>query len=443
MPTFKTTTLGCKVNQYESDAISESLRKSGFTHADKGTHADVCIINTCTVTGKASMQSRQAIRKIIRMHPKARVIVTGCYSQVEREEIKKIEGVHDVVPHDDKQRIPDIIVSQNPVFSIREDKTTNNSLDNNACKATIFREMPSTSPGKRTRPFLKIQDGCNSYCSYCIVPYTRGRSRSMLPESVLTKALHLKQSGYKEIVLTGIHLGAYGRDLTPQTNLLEILKTLVNQQAIGRLRLSSIEPGEISDEMIKIVSRTDMICNHLHIPLQSGDDNILKRMNRPYTTSLFEDSIKKIRHMIPDAAIGTDILTGFPGETDQEFDNTYALIEKLPITYLHVFPFSPRKGTKACDFEHQVPPDISKERSQRLRSLGKNKKLQFYSSMIGKDVEVLIENQRDRKTGLLKGLSSNYIKVLVSGTDTIKNTIQKIKIEKLSDEQSVYGVPLS
>ncbi|MBU0992924.1 MAG: tRNA (N(6)-L-threonylcarbamoyladenosine(37)-C(2))-methylthiotransferase MtaB [Proteobacteria bacterium] len=437
MPTFKITTLGCKVNQCESDAISSSLKKNGWADPETEEKSDLCIINTCAVTGKASMQSRQAIRKLIRENPNAKIIVTGCAAQIEEKEIAKIKGVHHIIPHPDKQNIPDLIF-----LTDGKPETSPSGYGGESFPKKTSDLLTHTPAGKRTRPFLKVQDGCNSFCSYCVVPYSRGRSRSMPADQVISHLNHLAQAGYHEVVLTGIHLGVYGLDLNPATTLFELLRNILKSSPIERLRLSSIEPGELSDDLIHLVSDSSVLCDHFHIPLQSGDDTILTSMGRPYSASLFEDRVYKIKKMLPDAGIGTDILAGFSGETEKQFLNTVELIEKLPISYLHVFPFSPRKGTAAYSFKNRVPDSEVRKRSMTLRALGKKKRLSFFEKAVGQTREILIETQRDANTGLLKGLSTNYIQVLVDGPDDLKNSIRQIRLARVVNDYSIYGAEL-
>ncbi len=437
MNNFIIKTLGCKVNQCESEAIARCLTMSGWTLAEKD--ATVCIVNTCTVTQKASMQSRQAVRRFIRTYPDSYIIVTGCYAQTESDEIEKIEGVNYIIGHADKHKIPDIIkglarkgrqdiASSRPVSVWREIMYEHD-----------FMQIPALSFGCRTRPFLKIQDGCNAFCTYCIVPHARGPSRSMKVESVLENIIQLKNKGCREVVLSGIHLGRYGLDLSPKTGLYELLCRIDASTPIERVRLSSIEPCELTGEIIELAARSEIICRHFHIPLQSGDDHILQRMNRPYTNVFFSDLIYKISESIPDAAIGVDTLIGFPGETEDAFENTYLAIEKLPVAYLHVFPFSPRKGTPANGYPDKISTKIIKERCRRMRRLGLVKKKSFYEKFIGKKVDVLVEGGKKGSNGIAKGITSNYIPVYLKGENILENTIIKGKIEKLCGNNSVHG----
>lgn len=416
MKKFVIATLGCRVNQFESDAIASILKGRGWEKAGRKEKADVCIINTCTVTGKASMQSRQAIRAKIREHEGAIVIVTGCYAQTEADEIKKIEGVTHVLGQKDKQLIPDL-VDQEPDLNVLRSREYEDSF---SCLVPSFFE-------ERTRPYLKIQDGCEAFCTYCIVPYARGKSRSMALNDVLENLKKIKAHGAHEAVLTGIHLGIYGRDLNPSTSLKELLEKLSSTDSVPKIRLSSLEPREIEPEIIDLTASSDRICHHFHIPLQSGDPDILKRMGRPYTPEFFSDLVGTIIGKIPDAAIGVDVLTGFPGETDVNFRNTHDLLASLPISYVHAFPFSPRKGTPAALFKDQVHPDIMKERCAEIRRLGDKKKAEFYARHIGKNLDMMVENRRDKKTGMLKGISGNYISLLADGPSEYMNKNVKVK----------------
>ena len=431
-PKFTVTTLGCKVNQSESDAMAHQLKNSGWHPAHPKQKADLCIINTCTVTQKASMQSRQAVRQAIRSNPGACIVVTGCYAQTEPDEIDKIDGVHHIIGHAAKSKIPEMVLS-------KEQAPCPRRVWKNIFSESNFEQTPAATSGNRTRPFLKIQDGCDSFCTYCIVPYARGRSRSMPIETVLENITQLQQAGYHEVVLTGVHLGAYGLDLSPKTGLTELLDRIGDTRPIERVRLSSIEPHELTDDLIQIIANADIFCHHFHLPLQSGDDLILKKMHRPYTRSLFKNQIIKINELLPDAAIGVDTLIGFPGETEKAFENTYSLIHELPVTYLHVFPFSARKGTPASSYPRQVDSKTIKTRCKKMRSLGHVKKKAFYKKFTGKSLEILIQDKRDRSTGLLKGISSNYIPVHVAGEDILKNTLVHVRIDSVITHNNVFG----
>ncbi|MBW1898884.1 MAG: tRNA (N(6)-L-threonylcarbamoyladenosine(37)-C(2))-methylthiotransferase MtaB [Deltaproteobacteria bacterium] len=439
MKNYKIMTLGCKVNHFESEAIDQYLKNAEWHDAEPGKKADVVIINTCTVTQKASMQSRQTIRQAIRSNPNARIMVTGCYAQTGTKEIKKIKGIHDIIGSALKHRIPRAILSSPE--SKRPDSPVILVPDIN--REQIFKQTPVGISSKRTRPFLKIQDGCNAFCSYCVVPYARGRSRSMAAEDVLEKIKLLSDSGYKETVLTGVHLGCYGKDFSSgNKSLYSLLKRIEESGTINRVRLSSIEPHELTTEIIDLVASSSILCHHFHIPLQSGDDQILEMMNRPYKAERFRELVLQIRKSIPKAAIGVDVLIGFPGETEKAFDSTYELIKDLPVTYLHVFPFSPRKETPAYRYPNQVNNAVVKKRCKKMRELGKLKKKNFLQQSIGKTTEILIEEKPDKKSNLLKGISDNYIIVLLDGPRYLKNTIVKVRIDKVFDDNSVMGILL-
>ncbi len=437
MPTYRIITLGCKVNQQESETISKLLKTGSWQPASKNKKADLYIINTCTVTGKASMQSRQEIRKAIKANPKAKVIVTGCYAQTAPDEIIKIAGVHEIAGNAFKVAIPESVLSSE--ISIKNDPPVLKISD--MMKETRFKKFPVIVPDERTRPFIKIQDGCNTFCTYCIVPHARGKSRSMPAKDIIERLRLFKEKRFHEAVLTGIHIGCYGQDLDPENGLLfDLLHRIDIEKIMDRIRLSSIEPHEFTDDIVNLAAASDTICSHFHIPLQSGDDDILKKMHRPYTAELFRDLVLKIKGVLPDAAIGVDVMAGFPGETEQAFENTCGLIEELPVSYLHVFPFSPRKGTPAATYPDQIDHGTIRKRCRRIREIGKAKREVFYKKAEGKILDVLIETKRDSATGLLKGISSNYIPVLINGEDHFMNQIVSVKIDYIKDGLKVFGV---
>lgn len=428
------TTLGCKVNQCESAAIGSHLTTAGFDTLKQDQAVDLVVINTCTVTGKAAMQSRQAIRQAMRQHPGAKIVVTGCYAQTAPQEIQSIEGVSLIVGHADKLRIADIL-SQNASTTPQPQL-----IHQTISQHHDFAAMPSVAPDGRTRAFLKIQDGCNAYCTYCIVPHARGRSRSMPIADVNTHLQKLGAVGHREVVLTGIHLGAFGKDLDPPRSLADLLDKITPACPVDRLRLSSIEPTEINERILAhMAHNATPLCPHLHIPLQSGDDQILKRMGRPYSREMFRDAIQKVKSKLPQAAIGVDVLVGFPGESEAAFQQTFDLIEALPVTYLHVFPFSARKGTPAAGFNDKIPENIIKARCRRLRQLGENKKEAFYRTQVGQRVEVLVETVHDTATGQPKGHSTNYLPVVLADHQAAPNTIVSVHIERLDKQGHLIG----
>lgn len=422
-PRYRITTLGCRVNQYESESIAAALQSNGWSRAEKPHRPDLFIVNTCTVTAKAAMQSRQTVRHAIRKYPEAAILVTGCYVQSEPEVFAEIPGVNFIIGNADKHRIPEIIREK-----YQNRTTTPQIFCNPVNSLRKFAPAPLPKSNCRARPYLKIQDGCEDFCSYCIVPYTRGPSRSLPPDAVMEKIARLSADGAREIVLTGIHLGRYGLDLSPQTSLYDLLQRIDAADAIDRIRLSSIEPPELSGEIIQMAAKHRRICPHFHIPLQSGDKALLEKMKRPYTPELYKALVLSIRENMADAAVGVDVLVGFPGEDEKAFSNTYNFLESLPINYLHVFPFSPRRKTPASRYPDQVPPKTIKERCALLRQLSQTKKTEFYQRQIGQTVEVILEDKRDPSSGGLKGISANYLNVFTNGLNRYKNRQVKCRI---------------
>lgn len=434
MPRFFINTLGCKVNRFESDAVGMALTSRGWQETDTPADADVCIINTCTVTGKASTESRHHIRQTIRKNPAAKMVVTGCYAQTEAAEIEKIDGVDAVISHTEKHRLPELIIA------LYEKGEAHFSADRNkSCRETIFHGIDVDALGTRTRPLLKVQDGCNAFCSYCIVPHTRGRSRSMPVGEVLARLASLGEKGFQEVVLTGIHIGCYGQDLTPVTSFYDLLKQMEAQRAVRRVRVSSMEPMEISDAIFELIAASPYFCDHVHIPLQSGDDTVLSRMKRPYTTAHFRELVAHIHDISPQTAIGADVIIGFPGETEAQFENTCRFLESLPLSYLHVFPFSPRERTPAASFDGRIDGDTMRHRTARVRAIGDAARTRFMAAAVGTRAEVLVERERDRKTGLLKGLTSNYIPVQLDGDDHLMNRLVPVTLYAAEGADHLMG----
>jgi len=404
--TYTIQTLGCKVNQYESESIACQLQANGFEPAFSD--ALFAIINTCTVTQKAGMQSRQLIRQTIRKNQNAIIFVTGCHAQICPEDIQTIDGIHYIVGNAFKHNIVEQIIQ------LLKEKTIPNKIPviqmSDILKHKQYDHIPLTHMPYRTRPTIKIQDGCNAFCSYCIVPFARGPSRSLSEKIILEQIKYLQEKQYKEIVLSGIHLGHYGQDFKPPISLTDLLNKIMAIPNSPRIRLSSIEPQEVTEELINLIYSHKSMCHHLHISLQSGDDVVLQIMNRHYNRSFFKDLICRIHRQIPDIAIGIDILVGTPGETQRAFENTVSLLEQLPAAYFHVFPFSLRKGTQAEHFKEMVPIQTIKERAKIIRLLGDQKKLEFFSKNIGLKQTVLIETIS--KNGYY-GHTGNYIPVRI------------------------------
>jgi threonylcarbamoyladenosine tRNA methylthiotransferase MtaB len=422
MTTIAIATLGCKVNQFESEALMASLEQKGYGLVPFGEGADITIINTCTVTHRADFQSRQMIRRAFRSNPKSLIIVTGCYSQIEPETIAGIEGVQYLLGNGEKGQIPDLL----PLMQKGECQRIQVA---DIQKEKVFSDILIHSFHHHTRAFLKIQDGCDARCSYCIVPHARGRSRSLPPERLLEHLGVLKERGFKEVVLTGIHMGAYGLDLIPPFPLETLLRRLEMEETPQRIRLSSIEPGDFSQDLISTLSQSDKVCPHLHIPIQSGDDKILKMMNRNYNCSFLSDLIQELHQSIPKLSIGADVIVGFPGETEERFEHTYALIESLPLSYLHTFPFSKRKGTPASQFPDPVVDKNIKKRAEVMRGLGKQKRQAFYRQFLDQELSVLVEDRREKETGRWKGLSRNYIPVLLNPESESEGSLDWINQE--------------
>lgn len=425
---FYIETFGCKVNQAESGSMAKELKDGGWSFAPDLKTADCVIINTCTVTGRANMQARQAVRHALRENPRALIAVTGCYAQTAANELLDIKGIDYLAGNTHKHELCDLLLRSN-----RMKPANPVVLCDDIAQKQNFTALPFYDLENRTRPFLKIQDGCNQFCAYCAVPLARGRSRSMPLADVIAHINKLYANGFKETVLTGIHVGKYGHDLGPNMDLAFLLKTILAETDMPRLRISSIESVEITAGLLEIAASSPRVCPHWHIPLQSGDDDILARMERPYRRKDFNDIVLQIHKLFPNAAIGSDILTGFPGETEDNFANTLNLIENLPFTYLHIFPYSVRPNTKAAGMPNKIKADIIKKRCQILHKTGISKKSAFYEKFIGQTVRVLAESEPDAKTGLLKGFSDNYLPLAFAGPNSLKNTFVNVRIKKLQN----------
>jgi len=410
-------TIGCKLNFAETSTISEEFKKRGFEIVEFGEPADVCVINTCSVTENADRDCRRIVRKALKVSPNAFIIVTGCYAQLRPDEIAKIEGVDLILGSNEKFKIFDFVgdfhknyhaqIFVSPISEISE-----------------FHIASSTPTSDRTRAFLKVQDGCDYNCSYCTIPLARGESRSPEVNIILEKAKTLAQLGYKEIVLSGVNVGDYGRKIG--TNLFELVKELEKIDGIERIRISSIEPNLLTEEMIDYFISSEKICNHFHIPLQSGSDEILRKMRRRYNSELYRRRIEYIKSKDPDACIGADVIVGFPGESEKHFETTYNFISDLPISYLHVFTYSERPNTDAVNLPDKVPIEERHKRSEMLRNLGLRKKMAFYRQMVGKEFDVLWESEV--KDGKMFGFTRNYVKVGVPYNPSLVNKIVPVKV---------------
>jgi threonylcarbamoyladenosine tRNA methylthiotransferase MtaB len=397
------TTLGCKINQFESAAMHELLGGSGYELVSFDQDAEVYIVNTCTVTARSDAESRKLIRRTRRRSPSARIVVTGCYAQIDPDSIAAMPEVDLVIGNGEKKALAALLAE------VGGDKIRVSDIS----REGKIQPLQLETHAEHTRAFLQIQNGCDAFCSYCIVPYARGRSRSVPFDEALEGVRTFARKGFREVVLTGIHLGAFGLDLSARRTLLELLEAIEVEATVPRLRLGSLEPGELTDDLVDFLARSRIICPHLHIPLQSGDEAVLVRMNRRYTAEFFRERVVRIVQAVPDIFIGMDVIAGFPGETDTEFARTVSFLEELPVAALHVFPFSPRPGTPAAELPDRVPGPVAKERVRTLLRLSERKREEFHRHFIGREMEVLLLHPGEG--GLIEGLTRNYIPVTVSG----------------------------
>ncbi len=407
-------TLGCKINQYDTSVIEHELRQRGNKIVPLDATADVIIINTCTVTARTDSKARQAIHRARGLHPTAILIVTGCYAQVQAEAIARIPGVDYIFGNADKAQIAASIEHATKQV---EPCVIVNDVD----RVSSLEVCPPLCYSGHTRAFIKIQDGCNGSCTYCIIPKARGRSRSMPSAKVLEHIEGLARQGFKEVVLCGVHLGHYGRDISCSENLFHLLCNIEKKALIPRVRISSIEPNELTDDLLELFAHAAHLCPHFHISVQSGDAGILAAMGRGYRPRDIEALIDRIVRRIPDVAIGIDVIVGFPGEDERAFENTMALVSSLPIAYCHVFPYSNRPGTQASRLSGQLDPETIQNRASLLRRLGKEKRCSFYRGFLGKSLPVLVERRSVDASAKLHGLSRNYIPVRLDGSKDLMN----------------------
>lgn len=417
MRTVAITTLGCKINQFESAAMGDALGREGFTLVPFDGLADIYVINTCTVTARTDAESRRLIRRAVRTNPAARVVVTGCYAQVAFEELSYIPGVSLVIGNAEKKGIVDLLKEAGP-----EQRVLVSDISREREAAGSILESFS----EHTRAFLQVQNGCDARCSYCIVPSARGPSRSVPPAEVLAAIAEFARRGFREVVLTGIHLGAYGLDLSPPARLLDLLRETDRARLVPRLRLGSIEPTEFDEELITFVACSPAICPHFHIPLQSGSDRVLARMNRHYSTAEYAEVVGRLAKALPEACLGADVIAGFPGESDEEFAESMAFVESLPLAYLHVFPFSRRDGTPAAGMSGQVSPAVTRERARLLRKLSDRKRRDYYRRFVGRELSVLV--QEEDGEGGMRGLTRNYLTVRLPARTELANQEVLVRI---------------
>ncbi|GIN70983.1 threonylcarbamoyladenosine tRNA methylthiotransferase MtaB [Bacillus sp. J14TS2] len=418
-------TLGCKVNHYETEAIWQLFQKQGYERVDFENSSDVYVINTCTVTNTGDKKSRQVIRRAIRKNPDAVICVTGCYAQTSPAEIMAIPGVDVVVGTQDRIKMLEYIEQY------KQERQPINGVGN-IMKNRVYEELDVPSFTDRTRASLKIQEGCNNFCTFCIIPWARGLMRSRDPQEVIRQAQQLVDAGYKEIVLTGIHTGGYGEDLKDY-NLAALLRDLESQvKGLKRLRISSIEASQLTDEVIEVMENSKLVVRHLHIPLQSGSDTVLKRMRRKYTMAFYAERLERLKKALPGLAVTSDVIVGFPGETEEEFQETYDFIKKHKFSELHVFPYSMRTGTPAARMTDQIDEDVKNDRVHRLISLSDQLAKEYASRFENEVLEIIPEEpyKEDPESGLYEGYTDNYMKVVFPGTKDMIGKLIRVKITK-------------
>ena len=420
-------TLGCRTNQHDTAEMQTLLEKEGFVMVNQREKADAYVINTCTVTQKSDTSSRQAVKKSLELNPDALVVFTGCYAQLNPHEAAALPGLDLVLGNADKLEIAKLLKTKLQLW--RKSETTEIVMSD-IHKKRIFRTIPVKSFQGITKAFIKIQTGCNEKCSFCTVVRARGKSVSDNRGNILNNIQEAINSDFKEITLTGINLGTWGMDTGEKFS--SLVQDIIQLPGDFRVRLSSINPMEIDNDLIRLIAETEKLCSHLHIPLQSGDNKILKQMRRNYTREQYIEVIHRAVNAIPNLGLGADVIVGFPGETDAAFENTRKLIEELPFSYLHVFSYSPRRGTEANDYKDDIPGNIKKERNKILTQLIAEKGLEFRNKSLNTIATVLIENQRDKNSGKLKGHTDNYIPISLDGPDPLKNCLIPITLQNIS-----------
>ena len=426
-------TLGCKVNQYETNAMTQKFIEKGYKVIEENSEEkpDICIINTCTVTNMSDRKSRQMLRRVKEKNEKTVVVAVGCYAQIAKEEILKIPEIDLVLGNNEKVEIVKYVEEY-----IKEHNRMVETED--VMQSREFSEFGDITYTEKTRAVIKIQDGCDRFCSYCIIPYARGRVRSRKPQSIISEITQIAKKGIKEVVITGIHIASYGKDFSfnkdsklENYRLIDLLEEINKIEGIERIRLGSIEPLLITEEFVERLKKLEKICHHFHLSLQSGCDETLKRMNRRYTTEEFINIVKILRNTYKDVNLTTDVIVGFPGETEEEFNKTYEFLKNIKFYKMHIFKYSPRKGTKASVMENQIPGNIKEERSKKLIELSNKNEIEYNSKYIGKEVEVLFEEE---KTGIYKGHTQNYIMVYCHSKEKLENKIKKVKCTKIEED---------
>jgi threonylcarbamoyladenosine tRNA methylthiotransferase MtaB len=414
-------TLGCKVNQYDTATIETLVRQGGAKVVPFSEPADVCVVNTCSVTDRADAESRQLARRAKRQNPAARVVMTGCFAQTAPQAVARLPEVDYVVGIG---RLADLLRAVRDEIPASEGRILVGDLRGARTVSTLGAEVF----GGQTRAFLKVQEGCDLFCTFCIVPFARGRSRSVEPRRVLAELERLAERGFREVVLTGIHLGGYGQDLDPPIGLVDLVEMIGERAPVPRLRLSSVDPPEVTPRLLSLIKASDVLCPHLHMPVQSGADAVLRRMRRQYDRAFLADVLAEIGRTLPDGALGTDVIAGFPGETEKDFETTLHLVEASPFSYLHVFPYSRRSGTTAAKAKDPVAPSAVAERARELRLLAGIKRRAFAERFIGRQLRVLVEHTPDRETGFPVGYSRNYVRVLLPGGNVQANAEVTVRV---------------
>jgi threonylcarbamoyladenosine tRNA methylthiotransferase MtaB len=426
-------TLGCRLNQVESHEMGALLERRGFRTVDAAEPAQVYVINTCTVTGRADFSDRQLIRRLARQNPEALLVVTGCYAQTDAQAVARIAGVDLVIGNQEKYRLPDLLADlvkrARPEIRVED-----------IAGARDVPVVPFAKVAGRSRAFVKIQDGCQHRCAFCIVPAARGGSRSQEPKVVLDQIRRLVDAGHRDITLTGVDIGHWGWDLFPRRQLADLVRKAAEVPALRWLRLSSVLPSYVTPELIDVITRSPAVAPHLHLPLQSGSDRVLRLMRRPYNVAMYRRLVEKLAGEIPDLGLGADIIVGHPGERDDDFDATMALVGELPFSYLHVFSYSDRKGTEAARLPDHVSAAVIRQRSARLRSLGREKNLAFRRRMIGQRRDVVVLAERERETGRLLGLTGNYVEVVFDGPNELARRVVAVTVRDASAERTLASL---
>lgn len=432
-------TLGCKVNQYETNAMEQQFIKNNYEIVENTQKADIYVINTCTVTNMAERKSRQMLRRVKEINPSAVLVVCGCYAQVAKNELEQIPEIDIILGINEKNEIVQIVENYIEKMAEQDKKSQKAEIDD-VSKQKEFLDFGDVTYTEKNRAVVKVQDGCNMFCSYCIIPYARGRIRSRKIESVVSEIEKIAKEGIKEVVITGIHVASYGKDFdnentSKKIRLIDLLEAINKIDGIDRIRLSSLEPTIVDEEFATRLSKLDKICDHFHLSLQSGCDETLKRMNRKYTTQIYRDAVATLRKYYPEASFTTDVIVGFPGETDEEFAKTYEFLKEIDFYRLHVFKYSPRRGTVAEKMPNQIDGNKKEERSDKLIELSISTENKHNQSYIGKTVKVLFEEFED---GFFKGHTTNYMMVKVAGeeeqSDKFVNKILDVKIKENNDE---------